>query len=116
MIQSTLGINALHFSTFHLDNAAFPHRCDIGSWEDENEDHIPYCLAYQPGYAGTLADDPEYIKAARAHWQFMRQLVRAVDLAQEIRNDSLAKITAGLNAATESLPAALAAGSNERGI
>jgi len=109
MIQAARGINAIHFKPCHLDSGAYPFRCDVGIWHDAEADGIwedlPECLAYQPGYAGVSSEDVDYQIRAHKHWQFMSDLGEAIHLYHAVQRNTLAKLTAKLNEAKESLPA-----------
>ena len=101
-------MNAIEFSQKMLDSMPYPGKCDEGAWEDDNEDSISQCLAYVPGYDGVACDDPTRKPEANRHAAFMRGLSRAMAIHTAIKYNTLAKLTAKLNEAKESIPAVLA--------
>lgn len=101
MIQGNF--NGIDFAQCHLDSTAYPWKCDEGAW-NTTDGAIPGCLAYQPGYEGVKIDAPGYHEAAWKHMDFMRALAEAIHIHNAIQNNDLAKLTAKLNEAKESLP------------
>lgn len=100
-------MNPIWFSESDLDRITYPFVCCEGDMGITSDDGITMCLAYQPKWAYQVAD----AKAIVAHRQFMTDLADAARLAWAIQENTLAKLTAKLNEATESLPGGLQRGS-----
>lgn len=99
-------MNPIEFSQRLLDSMAYPGKCDEGNWHDgDTMEDYDECFAYQPGYDGTLVDDSVRKPEAIRHSEFMRSLGEAMRLHNAIQNSDIAKLTAKLNEAKESLPA-----------
>lgn len=98
-IQSN--VNPIDLRDDLLNAEAYPGVCHAGDWQA----YPGICLAYVPGDDTTRANRQEYMsEAAREHTSFMYDLADAIYMARGIRENTLAKLTAKLNEAKESLP------------
>jgi len=82
-----------------LNEQAYPARCAEGEWADAYE-----CLAYVPALRAIPQDNFDIDTAACDHRNFMIALGDAIDLSYKVRHNVLARLTAQLNEAKESLP------------
>lgn len=92
-------VNPIWFTDANLDSRAYPWRCDEGTWTIAEG-----CMAYQPASAYPMPfDEDSRGKAIIQHREFLDDLAEAIQIYYAIRDNSLAKLTAKLNEATESL-------------
>ena len=97
-------MNGIYFTPGDLDSQAYPWRCDVGTWYTDDSKPIYGCLAYQSSSGVAVAGDDAFVGRSQQHYAFMRQLARAINLHHDIQNNILAKLTAALNEAEESIP------------
>lgn len=99
-------INGIYFKEGGRDTEAYPCKAEIGSWYTDDNQPIYGCLAYQPDRAMIVLpiDDSCFSQASYRHMGFMRNLAQAIRIQNAIRDNTLAKLTAKLNEAKESLP------------
>lgn len=90
-------VNPMWFTDENLNAGAYPGRCDGAEYDTEEGRSI--CLAYQPSLGGI----PD-IEALKEHRDFIENIVDAWYLYNAMKDNTLAKLTAKLNEATESLP------------